>query len=374
MQVLFVGGGFAGMAAARVVAKQTRRLPGWSLTLVDPNPYSTMLPILPDVAAGRLMPEDAMAKLIPQLPSGVRFLRSAVERVDLERRCVVFGNGTQRHYDGLVLASGSRARLPTDPALASAVMPLNSLSQAVAIRDAVSSGRYRQAVVVGAGYTGVELACALAEQKALRRVTLLERGPLLLPFLPTAQRRRVCDCLERLGVDVRVQASVQTVSNDCVTLASGDRLSSTLVLWTAGVEAAMQDIRGRVEQLPDGRLITDAFLGLPGYPGAFAAGDMVALIQAGRSLRRAVNFSIYGGRRAGANLFRVLQGGAPKRFRPVDLGWVIPLCIGSVGRIMGGVPIHGRLGLRLHYGMTGYRHFTAALRRRLITKAFRLRV
>jgi hypothetical protein len=79
----------------------------------------------------------------------------------------------------------------------------------------------------------------------------------------------------------------------------------------------------------------------------------------GGYLRKAVNFSILGGKQAGANVRRAARGRRPKLFTPVDLGWVIPLHRIGVGRVFGKIPVKGKLALRLHYLMTAYRNYNA---------------
>jgi NADH dehydrogenase len=99
-------------------------------------------------------------------------------------------------------------------------------------------------------------------------------------------------------------------------------------------------------------------LSLPNYPNVFAAGDAAAIEHNGQVLRKAVNFAFHGGRHAGRNLARRLRGRATRPFRPVDLGYVIPLHATSVGRLPLGIWIRGYLGIRLHSLMCGLRNYS----------------
>ena len=123
------------------------------------------------------------------------------------------------------------------------------------------------------------------------------------------------------------------------------------------MRASPIELPERVERTRDGRIMTNEYLQIPEYPLLFAAGDAAALTRDGQQLRRAVNFSYYSGRVAGRNAVAQRAGRALKPFRAVDLGWVIPLGTESSGRIFGGIPVGGKLGLRMHYFMNGFRHF-----------------
>jgi len=128
-----------------------------------------------------------------------------------------------------------------------------------------------------------------------------------------------------------------------------------------------------MERLTDGRIKVSRDLQVPAHPEVFACGDAAAMEHRGGYLRKAVNFAFYSGLRAGKNAAAFLLEHKMKPFRPVDLGWVIPLVDDSVGRIMGGLPVWGRTGLRLHYFMCGYRNFSGRNMRAFIRMALRLK-
>jgi hypothetical protein len=86
-----------------------------------------------------------------------------------------------------------------------------------------------------------------------------------------------------------------------------------------------------------------------------------------------VNFAYYSGKRAGANTAAHLRGRDTRAFSPVDLGWVIPLGTTSVGKAFGWMPLGGRMGLRMHYAMCGFRHFGGGEARHFYASALALR-
>ncbi len=196
------------------------------------------------------------------------------------------------------------------------------------------------------------------------------------------ERRRVRDYLAERGVELKLgtttagpaegaaKAEQQAVG---LRLSDGSEIPNALVCWAAGMRAVDVGLEEQLDHARDGRIYTNEFLQAPGYPEVMLAGDSAALTRDGAVVRRAVNFAFYSGRRAGQNLAAYLTDGSMKPFRPVDLGWIIPLGDASIGRLFGTVPVGGRFGSRLHYIMTGFRHFGGGRAGEFYRTAFRLR-
>ncbi len=221
-------------------------------------------------------------------------------------------------------------------------------------------------LVVGAGYTGLETAVALRHgiERSGRTptVTVVDAADHILPMVNEKERRRIRSYLDKNDIVVRTGTVVTNVSrdNEMVTarLSDGTSLVNPVVSWAGGMTGTAAALGLDVETTRDGRVVTTDGLQIPGHPGVFVAGDAVAITGGdGSVFRRAVNVSYYSGRRAGKNVAAVLAGKAPKPFHPVDLGWVIPLGAESVGRVFGVFRVGRRLGVRLHYFMSGFRHF-----------------
>lgn len=364
-QVLILGGGFAGRAAARALRGALRR-GRCRVTLVDRNAYTTMIPALPDVAAGLMAPAYVTESIARLLPTGVAFLQAQIDAVELDARCVRTSAGTL-DYDYLVLAMGSVAALPEMTASGAGGYGLATLDDAIRLRDAfnayVREAASPHVLISGAGYTGIELAAAL--RRATRRagkpceITLLERGPEILRFLNSRQRRRVLRSLDRQQILLRTGCGVVYWAPQTITCSDGTSLHGAFACVTQGTRAPLLPNGQPLAPLPDGRLPVNATLSLTGRTAVYAAGDSAAFCAPGGMLRKAVNFAIYTGARAGANIARALAGRSARAFRPVDLGWVIPLGDDSVGRAFGSFPLAGRAGRMLHYVMCGLRNFNA---------------
>jgi NADH:ubiquinone reductase (H+-translocating) len=295
-KVVIVGAGFAGLNAA----KRLRRLKDVDVTVIDRENHHLFQPLLYQVAMAALSPADIAVPIRTLLIApNVRVIKSAADRVDLERRVVV-ANGTQYSYDYLLLACGAQHAYFGHEEWEAHAPGLKSLSQATEIRrrvleafeaaereaDPAARRRNLTFVVVGGGPTGVELAGAIGEMsrytlaKDFRsidsrqtRVVLVEAGPRILPSFDENLAARAMRDLESLGVQVWTGAAVTAVTAEGVTIGT-ENLAAATVLWAAGVRAA--DI-GRTLGVPldrAGRVTVGPDLTIPNHPEVFIAGDM----------------------------------------------------------------------------------------------------
>ncbi|TVR67703.1 MAG: hypothetical protein EA427_12925 [Spirochaetaceae bacterium] len=368
-----LGAGFAGIQAAKAILRRSRET---TLVLVDRNTCSTMIPALPDVLSGRVL-RSAISRPVPEVfPASLRsrldFRRGTVTAVDLDARTLIM-DGVVHAWDTLVIATGSVPEYygftPDAP-----MHSVHSLEHAEALRrdfEARAPGLGAQAVpviIVGAGYTGLEVAASLRRGAGAAgfpqpEITVVEQAEEILPFLPERQRRHIRAYLQSLDVRIRTGTSLTSFDGHRARLSDGTEVEGALVCWAAGMSSSAIAVSGRVDHTRDGRIRTDETLQVPGYPRVFVAGDAAAIEKGGVLQRRAVNFAYYSGRRAGRNAAGVIRENAsrgpspPRKFFPLDLGWIIPLGGTSVGLVFGIFRVRGTLGLRMHYAMCGFRHF-----------------
>jgi NADH:quinone reductase (non-electrogenic) len=192
------------------------------------------------------------------------------------------------------------------------------------------------------------------ENSKIINITLIEKTDRVLGNMPAAVGRYVESLVSDLGFNVIKDSSVISFNGNDVSLETGEVFEDVFFVWTSGTKRAIEDINGGFTSLPDGRMQVNEFLQVSGYENVFAAGDCAALKSDDAYLRKAAAFSVSSGATAGKNIVRSLKNMPLKRFKPVDLGWVIPLYPSSIGKLYG-IPIRGRLGLCLHYLACGYR-------------------
>jgi NADH dehydrogenase len=330
-RVIIVGGGFAGLAAARALRRSPVRI-----TIIDRHNHHVFQPLLYQVATAGLSPAEIAAPIrwILRRQQNVRVLLAEVERVDAPARQVVLAGGEVVSYDALVVATGVTHAYFGHDEWAARAPGLKTLDDAVAIRRRVllaferaeretDPARQRQLltfVVIGGGPTGVEMAGAIAEiaRQALgdefdaiapqtARVLLLEGGPTILATYVEPLRASARQALAGLGVEVRERSIVTGIDAQMVYVGD-ERIAAGTVVWAAGVQAsplgrtlgAPVDRLGRVEVHPD--------LSVPGHPEVFVAGDLMVCPGAdGQPIPGVAQAAMQAGRAAAANLMRVLD-------------------------------------------------------------------
>ncbi len=343
-RVVVVGGGFAGLAAARALRRAAVRV-----TVVDQHNHHVFQPLLYQVATAGLSPADIAAPIrwILRRQANVRVLLGEVVAVDPAARRVTLAAGPPLDYDFLIVTTGVTHAYFGHDDWAAHAPGLKTLDEAVAIRRRVllaferaewegSPVRQRELltfVVIGGGPTGVEMAGAIAEiaRQALRdefdaiapptaRVLLLEGGPTILASYIESLRVSARAALAALGVEVREGAQVTHVGDGEVRLGD-ERIAAGTIVWAAGVQAspvgrmlgAPLDRLGRVQVAPD--------LSVPGHPEVFVAGDLMHLPDAsGQPVPGVAQAAMQAGRAAARNLQRRLAGAPTVPFVYRDLG------------------------------------------------------
>jgi NADH dehydrogenase len=310
-RVVIVGGGFAGLYAARGLARASVRV-----TLVDKRNYHLFRPMLYQVAAGLLSADEIAPPLrsILSRQANIEVLMSEVIGVDKEKKLVQLPQGAVP-FDFLILATGIQYNYFGHNEWKQFAPGLDSLDDAEKIRGKVllafeeaermaAGGSADQAqiqelltfVLVGAGTVGVEMAGTLAEMARMAlvrdfrhidprsaRIFLYEAGPRILPSYPEDLSSKARRHLERLGVTICAETSVESVSAQGI-VAGGKHIRSRTVIWSAGVLASPAarwlampaDRAGRVKVNPD--------LSIPGYPNIFAIGDTALVLAHSRNL------------------------------------------------------------------------------------------
>lgn len=342
--VVIIGGGFAGLSAAKALRKADVRV-----TLLDRRNHHVFQPLLYQVATATLSPGDIAAPIrwILRRMKNVRVLLGEASRIDVGARRVELTDGAVLDYDWLIVATGSSHAYFGHAEWEPNAPGLKTLEDAIRIRRRIliaferaereeDPGRRRDLltfVLVGGGPTGVELAGTLAEiaRQTLRdefrsidttraRIVLIEAGPTILQTFPEKLRNAARESLRRLGVEVREGTAVTAVDAHGV-MVGDQRLDAGTVLWAAGVAASSLVRTIGVPLDRAGRVIVEPDLSIPGHPEVFVVGDAAAFLhQGGTILPGVAQTAMQGAAHAARSIMARLRGELSRPFVYRDLG------------------------------------------------------
>jgi NADH dehydrogenase len=304
-RILIVGGGFAGAKLTRLLQKRAKFA---DITLVSEESYTTFNPMLAEVVGATVFPEHVIAPL-RETVGRARFVMGAVDNVDFTNKrlsCDTLKGNIELDYDHLVLAFGNRARIDLIAGMAEHAVVLKTVGDAMHIRNLLlrrlaqieleTDAQLRRClghfVVVGGGFSGVEVAGAIADAlREIRRyyprvaadelkVTLLQNVERLLVELPKSLGEAAQASLQKRGVDVMTMTGASAVNAQSVDLDNGRVLSAATTICTIGT--LPNALTARLPQLATerGRIVANADLSVANADGVWVIGDC-ALIKNG---------------------------------------------------------------------------------------------
>ncbi len=341
-----IGSGFAGLWAALGAARRLDELAvpagAVDVTVLSSQPFHDIR--VRNYEADLSPCRIPLAGLLD--PVGVRYVTAEVTAIDTAARTVTASGAGTYAYDRLVLASGSQVVRPDVPGLREFGFDVDTYDGATALQRHLRrlagdrpTPASATAVVVGAGLTGVEVACELPGRlrelfgdKVIPRVMLVDRNPVVGSDMGASARPVIERALADNGVEARTGAGVTEVTADEVTLSTGECLAAATVVWCAGMRASA--LTGQLPVARDrfGRVPVDDFLRVTGVPGVFAAGDVAAARMDDEHL--SVMSCQHGrpmGRYAGYNVIGDLLG---RPMLPLRIPWYVTvLDLGPAGAV-----------------------------------------
>ncbi|KQP01894.1 NAD(P)/FAD-dependent oxidoreductase [Leifsonia sp. Leaf264] len=387
-KILVVGGGYAGFYTAWKLEKKLRRDEA-EITIIDPRPYMTYQPFLPEVAAGSIEARHAAVSLRSHLRR-TKLISATVIRIDHATKTVVAapkdGPEFAVGYDIIVVTAGAVTRKFPIPGLSDEAIGLKHVEEAVAIRDRLLTAfdrastmpagpdrsRLLTVTVVGGGFAGVEacaelLSLATALLKSYPEVSfselglhLVEASGRILPEVTDKAGAWVVRSLEERGAHVHLNSQLLSVDSGHVILSTGERFDSPLVVWTAGNAAnpivaqhtdLPIDARGSVIVRADLRVGTDS----DPVADAWAAGDDAAVPDLASPLPGArtvpnAQHAVRQGKHLAKNIAASIRGGRTRDYVHHSLGVVATLGIGRGIFQYRSLTVTGLLAWLMHRG------------------------
>jgi NADH dehydrogenase len=362
--VVIVGGGFAGLNAA----KELRRAPV-RVTVVDRRNHHLFQPLLYQVATAALNASEIASPIrrILRHHKNTTVILGNAYAIDVERRRVILRDG-ELAYDFLIVATGATHSYFGHDEWEKAAPGLKTIEDALEIRRRVliafevaereSNHDARRAwltfAIIGAGPTGVEMAGALAEisrrvldrdfrhiQPQTARVILIEAAPRVLPAMSEVSSASARRQLERLGVEVIAGKAVTEVDDAGVTIAGGERIATRTAIWAAGVTASplAQSLKVPIDQA--GRVIVEPDLTVPGVPEVYVVGDLSSFTHGSTAVPGMASAAIQEGRHAARNIIGTIRGSARERFHYRNKGLLATVGRAAAVAEFGRIRIHG---------------------------------
>ncbi len=366
-RVVIVGAGFGGLQAATDLDRMFREDREVEILLVSDQNYLLFTPLLPQIASSYTDPRH-IAQAVREIRGGrkFRFRREVVRAVDAPNRRLVLGTA-DIPYDALVLAPGSRTEFFNIPGARENSWDYKSLQHAVELReriidlcehadhteDAAQRRSMLTFVVVGGGYTGIELVTEMHDflfryvartyrgiQASEIRLVVLEASPEVLrgigPRLAAHARKR----LDLSGIEIRTSTRVTRVFEGYVEINGSEMIKADTVIWTAGVRAS-----ALIESLPGphdpiGRAIVNAHLQLEGHPEIFIVGDSSAAVTA-MEAPRVAPVAIEQGRVAAKNIVHLWRGEGLEPYEYASKGMLVSLGMNYAVVKIAGIQVSG---------------------------------
>ena len=391
-RILIVGGGYAGFYTAWKLEKLLRRGEA-EVTIVDPLPYMTYQPFLPEVAAGEIEPRHVVVGLRRHL-SRTTVVAGKVTGISHATKTATItpvgdGEAWQQEYDQIVVTAGAVSRTFPIPGIADNAIGLKTIEEAVAIRDRLTSNfdrasvlpagperdRLLTVVVVGGGFAGIEIFAELrAYASSLVKLYpsisfddthfhLIEAMGRIMPEVSQKTSEWVLADLAKRGAFVHLDTQVKGAVDGNVELSTGETIPTDLIIWTAGVMANPTVVRGgdlpveergRIRTRPDLRVGTDEEI----VEGAWAAGDVSAVPDlsgggVGGFCVPNAQHAVRQGKLMAKNIAAVLRGEEPRQYFHKNLGAVAGLGLYNGAFQSGNLAVKGLLAWFMHRGYHG---------------------
>jgi NADH:ubiquinone reductase (H+-translocating) len=375
-RVVVVGGGFAGIACARELAKHADKV---DVTLLDRNDYHQFQPLLYQVATSMLAPGDiaySLRRIAAEHDNMTAHRRDVVD-VDPAARSVTTASGETFTGDYLVLAAGSQPNFFGTPG-AEHAFPLYSLDDAERLRTRIiqafeeadwDAGRADDGaitfVIVGGGPTGVEVAGALSEMinttmlhefpelAPKAKVYLVDHGHALLAMFADKGHKYTAEVLTKDGVELLMGLKVTEIGPGHVKLSDDRVIRTRTVIWGGGLMAAPVAGASGLPQGHGGRIDVQPDFTVDGFPGVLAIGDVANIpSKGGKTYPQLGSVALQSGGAAAKTILADVEGKPAKPFHYHDKGTMAMIGRGAaIAQVPPGVELHGKLAFAAWLGV-----------------------
>lgn len=305
MEIVILGGGFAGVRAGLILQKRIQKSDDIHVTLIDKNSFHLFTPSLYEVAASEEPQRNVTIPLSAIFNSSISLIKGDVQRIDTAKQKILLSGKREFSYDYLIFALGSQSFDFDIPGVKEYGIALKTLEDALRIKSFLKKGK--KVIVGGGGFSGTELACELVTHwdKNLN-ITIIQRSAVLLKELGGEISRLAKKRLEKGGVRLVFGEHIKKVTKETAETEKASYPCDTFI-WTGGVAA--NTLLGKIE--------TDEALRLRNFKNVFAAGDAVS--------PGVVRMAEKMGETAAKNVLRLIKGEPLIKYQYKDSLYLVPL-------------------------------------------------
>jgi NADH dehydrogenase len=398
-RIVVLGGGYGGVQSARMLDRRLGARRDVEITLIDRNSYQTLMTELHEVAGGRVEPESVRISFHKMFAARkVKLVCDRVRTIDFETRRLS-ADGGEYEYDYLVLGAGGEPEFYGIPGIKENALTICSFDDAMRIRRHVEDtfrrasaepDRARRAemltfVVAGAGFTGIELAGELMDQRRVLcaahhldeaevRIIVVEALDAVIPNLPQRLQKKFQRYLERRGVEFRLRSPIIGAEKDKVILGGNVSITTRTFIWTCGIQGCefagnLRLTKGKCSNLlcrfattqgscgvkectfskdryvegKRGRLLVNAYMQSVDYSNVYVVGDGAWYLEGRRVIPQIVETAVQTAETAAHNIIAQIEGEPMKTFRSRYHGLMVSLgtyyCVAYVmGISLSGLP------------------------------------
>lgn len=350
-KILILGGGYAGIHSAKKLSKKYKKNDDVEITLIDKNPYHTLMTELHEVAGGRVPEESVKIDLYRIFHrTKVNVVVDFIENIDSDKQVVQTKQG-EYDYDYLIIGTGSEPAFFGVPGVKENGFTLWSLDDALNIKahikDRVKQASYERNeakrkqmltfVVAGSGFTGIEMAGELLEWKTALakeyrvdvneiRILVVEAMSTILNMLDRKQADKAEKYMAKHGVEILKDSPIVEVTKESIKIKDGTVIPTETLIWTCGVQANQDLNQVELKKARAGRYETNKYMQAEGKENIYVVGDIAYVEDApGSSNPQIVEAAEQTGTTAAKNIIASMENKEKVEFKPNYHGFMVSI-------------------------------------------------